>query len=177
MTEPTADFELMQRAAAFAARAHKHQFRKDGATPYVSHVFRVCLTVRHQFEIADPRVLAAALLHDTVEDTTTDYDDIHAQFGADIAAWVSMLSKDKRLEDSTREATYCATLAAAPWQVQVCKLADIHDNLADSVGTPQRQRALSRSREYLAALKGGLKPEARAPFELVSRLLERLEKA
>ena len=68
-------------------------------------------------------------------------------------------------------------MAAAPWQVQVCKLADVYDNLADSVGTPQRPRALSRSREYLAALKGSLNPEARGPFELVARLLERLENA
>jgi (p)ppGpp synthase/HD superfamily hydrolase len=177
MTEPNADFELVQRAIAFAARAHRHQFRKDGATPYVSHVFRVCLTVRHQFEIADPRILAAAVLHDAIEDTTTDHDDLREQFGAEIAAWVSLLSKDKRLEDGSREAAYRATLAAAPWQVQVCKLADVHDNLLDSINTPQRPRTLSRSHEYLAALKTGLKPEAHGPFELVSRLLEQLDKS
>ena len=34
-------------AVAFAARAHKYQIRKDGQTPYVSHVFRVCLIARH----------------------------------------------------------------------------------------------------------------------------------
>jgi (p)ppGpp synthase/HD superfamily hydrolase len=169
MTEPAADFELVQRAVAFAARAHRHQSRKDSVTPYVSHVFRVCLTVRHIFEVGDPRVLAAAVLHDTVEDTTTDYDDLKEQFGADVAAWVSLLSKDKRLEDDTREAAYRATLAAAPWQVQVCKLADVYDNLADSVDTPQRDRTLRRSREYLAALKPNLKPEARGPFDIVSR--------
>jgi guanosine-3',5'-bis(diphosphate) 3'-pyrophosphohydrolase len=174
VSDPTPDFDLLRRAVAFAARAHRNHFRKDGATPYVSHVFRVCLTVRQLFDVADPRVLAAAVLHDTIEDTTTDHDDLNEHFGAEVAAWVSLLSKDKRLEDSTREAAYRATLAAAPWQVQVCKLADVHDNLSDSLGTPQQARALIRAREYLAGLKTGLKPEARGPFEIVARLLEQL---
>ena len=62
-------FARLLRAAAFAARAHRHQWRKDGQTPYVSHVFRACLTVRHVFGVDDDDVLAAALLHDTIEDT------------------------------------------------------------------------------------------------------------
>jgi len=130
--------------------------------------------VRHLFEVADPRVLAAAVLHDTIEDTTTDYDDLEEQFGPEVAAWVALLSKDKRQEDHAREAAYQAALAAAPWQVQVCKLADVHDNLTDALGTPQQPRALSRAREYLAALRSNLKPEARGPFEIVSRLLEQI---
>jgi (p)ppGpp synthase/HD superfamily hydrolase len=176
MTQPPADFELVRRAIACAARAHRNHFRKDGATPYVSHVFRVCLTVRQLFDVADPRVLAAAVLHDTIEDTTTDYDDLNEQFGPEVAGWVALLSKDKRLEDHAREMAYRAALAAAPWQVQVCKLADVHDNLSDSLGTPQQPRAVSRAREYLEALKTGLKPEARGPFDVVWRLLEQVEK-
>ena len=46
--------------------------RKDRATPYVSHVFRVCLVVRDVFGFDDSRMLITALLHDTIEDTTTD---------------------------------------------------------------------------------------------------------
>src|SRR5262245_18162023 len=153
MPETRGEFEVVLRAVAFAARAHRHHLRKDGATPYASHVFRVCLTVRHLFGISDPHVLAVAVLHDTIEDTTTDYDDLSKQFGADVASWVALLSKDKRLDDGPREAAYCAALAAAPWQVQVCKLADVHDNLIDSLSTPQQARALVRAREYLDALK------------------------
>lgn len=175
MSETAGEFDLVLRAVAFAARAHRNQFRKDGATPYASHVFRVCLTARHVFGIADPRVLATAVLHDTIEDTTTDYDDLSEQFGPEIAGWVSLLSKDKRLEDSAREAAYHAALAGAPWQVQVCKLADVHDNLTDSIHTAQQKRALLRAREYLAALKANLKPEARGAFEIVAQLLARVE--
>ena len=82
-------------AAAFAARAHQHQLRKDGRTPYVSHPFRVCLVVRHLFGIDDPRIHAAALLHDTIEDTTTDYDDIVERFGPDVAGWVAAVTSTR----------------------------------------------------------------------------------
>src|SRR5438132_913099 len=103
-------------AVAFAARAHQGQMRKDGKTPYASHVFRVCLVLRHVFGIDDAHALTAAVLHDTVEDTTTDFDDLAKRFGEDVAAWVTALSKDKRLPDDKRETEYAARLAAAPWQ-------------------------------------------------------------
>src|SRR5437868_3381466 len=119
-------------AIAFAARAHQHQLRKDKHTPYHSHVFRVCLIVRHFFGIDDDVVLTAAVLHDTIEDTPADYDDIAERFGSTVAGYVAALSKDMRLPEEDREAAYRAVLAAAPWQVKICKLADVYDNLIDS---------------------------------------------
>src|SRR6516225_8090826 len=83
-------------AIAFAARAHRGQTRKDGKTPYASHVFRVCLVLRDVFNIDDRPALTAAVLHDTIEDTTTDFDDLAETFGEEVAEWVAMLSKDKR---------------------------------------------------------------------------------
>ncbi len=88
---------LFQEAAAFAARAHRHQLRKDGRTPYVSHVVRVALTVTQVFWCDDPVVLAAALLHDTIEDTTTDYDDLAERFGKEVADCVAALTKNMTL--------------------------------------------------------------------------------
>jgi guanosine-3',5'-bis(diphosphate) 3'-pyrophosphohydrolase len=163
---PLAD---LQEAVAFAARAHQGQRRKDGATPYVSHVFRVCLVVRDLFDVADRRVLAAAVLHDTIEDTTADHDDLAERFGPDVADWVAALSKDKRLPHAEREAAYCRVLAAAPWQVQVCKLADVYDNLSDAGNQPAAGRAkvLENARRYLEALKEDLKPEAAAAWQTV----------
>src|SRR5579862_8018264 len=115
-------YRQLLEAASFAARAHHGQLRKDRATPYVSHVFRVCLVVRDIFGFDDPRMLITALLHDTVEDTTTDFDDLEKRYGAEIAQWVAYLSKDKRLRDDERERAYIKGLKEAPWQVQVCKL-------------------------------------------------------
>src|SRR5438128_6484259 len=93
-------------ALAFAARAHQRKLRKDGATPYVSHVFRVCLVLRHVFGIDDGQALTAAALHDTLEDTDTDFDDLKGEFGDEVAGWVAALSKDKRLPEEQREQAY-----------------------------------------------------------------------
>jgi (p)ppGpp synthase/HD superfamily hydrolase len=160
-------------AVAFAARAHQGQLRKDGETPYVSHVFRVCLIVRHVFGIDDPRALAAAVLHDTIEDTKTDFDELAERFGEEVAGWAALLSKDKRRPEAEREDEYIARLASAPWQVKVCKLADVFDNLLDSthLDPQQRVKTVKRSHMYLDALRPGLPEQARRPFEIVSDLL------
>ena len=50
-------YRLLLEAASFAAKAHHGQTRKDKTTPYVSHVFRVCLVVRDLFGFDDPRML------------------------------------------------------------------------------------------------------------------------
>src|SRR4051812_7203108 len=170
---PADGFRLLLEAASFAARAHRHQLRKDGLTPYAAHPFRVCLIVRHGFGIGDPEFLAAALLHDTIEDTTTDFDDLEERFGARVAGWVAGLSKDTPLPGDEREAAYMATLAAARPAAKVVKLADIFDNLTDSrhLSPSARQRTAERSRKYLSALAINLPDVARAPLELVRQLL------
>jgi guanosine-3',5'-bis(diphosphate) 3'-pyrophosphohydrolase len=171
-------YPALLNAVAFAARAHRGQLRKDGATPYVSHVFRVCLTLRHVFGVSDVLVLTAAVLHDTIEDTTTDYDDLAEHFGALVAGWVAALSKDKTLPEAERERKYRETLAAADWPVKVCKLADIYDNLRDA---PTRQvkgsdKTFRRSRQYLEALNAPDLPEvARRAWHVVDRLLTEME--
>ncbi len=165
MPDPT---ELLLDAVAFAARAHRHQLRKDNATPYTSHVFRVCLIARHVFGIDDPRVLTAAVLHDTIEDTTTDYDDLAERFGADVAGWAAALSKDTRMPEAEREPNYLARLTAAPWQVAACKLADIYDNMTDSkhLTADGRARQVRRSREYLDAVRANVPAELTEAFAL-----------
>lgn len=127
------DFTPLQDAVSFAARAHRSHVRKDNQTPYAAHVFRVALTVRHVFECEDPVALAAALLHDTIEDTTTDYDDLLERFGPDVADCVAALTKNMALPEHLREPEYDARLARADWRARLIKLADQYDNYSDSV--------------------------------------------
>lgn len=164
-------------AIAFASRVHQGQFRKDRQTPYASHVFRVCLIVRDLFGVSDARILTAAVLHDTLEDTTTDYDDLEKRYGREVAGWVSLLSKDKRLPEKRREKAYCEGLKAATWQVKVCKLADILDNMVDTANLPPERhaRVLKNARRYLEALKANLQEEAHRPWVLVSQVLDEHE--
>ncbi|MBL8792578.1 MAG: bifunctional (p)ppGpp synthetase/guanosine-3',5'-bis(diphosphate) 3'-pyrophosphohydrolase [Planctomycetia bacterium] len=175
----TVQYRPLLEAVSFAARAHKHHLRKDDKTPYVSHVFRVTLIVRHVFGIDDTQAMMAAVLHDTIEDTTTDWDDLDKHFGTEAAHHVAALSKDKRRPEPKREEIYRSALSKGDWQVQVCKLADIFDNLLDIAHTSPDQRAktIQRSRDYLMALNSELKDQARKPFELVSQLLAEVETA
>lgn len=176
MAHPSESTARLLRAIAFAARAHRPQLRKDGETPYVSHVFRVCLTVRHVFGVDDEATLAAAVLHDTIEDTITDFDDIEKGFGAEVAEWVRALSKEKRDRESEREKKYIDGLAQAPWQVKMCKLADVHDNLLDSehFPPPQRAKTFRNSRKYLNVLDDPDEKTHRA-YEIVQGLLNDLD--
>ncbi|HEY1186454.1 MAG TPA: HD domain-containing protein [Gemmata sp.] len=174
-TIPLADMPF--EAAAFAARAHRHGLRKDNQTPYVSHVFRVCLVVRHTFGFDDPRVLAAALLHDTIEDTTTDADDITERFGPDVARWVAALTKDMRLPHDEREAAYAKALAGADWQVKALKLADLYDNIGDSrsFSPAGRRKTAAKAHFYLGAIRQGLPDTVRPALALVEQRLADLE--
>ena len=178
MAESSAStFGPLLEAVSFAARAHRHQVRKDGRTPYAGHAFRVCLVVRHVFGIDDPQVLTAALLHDTIEDTTTDHDDLAEAFGVEVADWVGLLSKDKRLPEPDRERAYADRLASAPWQVKVCKMADVLDNLIDAAGLPpaSQVKRFKNAHRYLDAVKADLPEQARRPWHIVSELLATLE--
>ena len=59
----------------------------------------------------------------------------------EIAQWVRALTKEKRDREPERERNYIDGLSKAPWQVKVCKLADVHDNLLDSEHFSTEQRA------------------------------------
>ena len=67
-----ADLPLVLQALAFAADKHRDQRRKDAAaSPYINHPIALANVLVREGEVTDPAVLAAALLHDTVEDTQT----------------------------------------------------------------------------------------------------------
>src|SRR5687768_12945432 len=135
---------LWQQAAGFAARAHRHQLRKDKETPYIAHPMRVALTIACIYRFDDQEILAAALLHDTIEDTDTDYDDIHEAFGQNVADYVAAMTKDMRLIEHEREIEYDKQLAAGPWQGRLIKLADVYDNLLDTYSEDSRSKQLEK---------------------------------
>ena len=127
------DVRLIHAASNLAVRLHLHQRRKDGVTPYVAHLMRVPLVLSRVFGCQDPVILAAAMLHDAIEDTTADYDEIAQATSVEVAALVAVLTKDMRMPDEQRELAYDQQLAAGPWQARLIKLADVYDNLCDSV--------------------------------------------
>ncbi len=141
---------LWQEAASFAARAHQHQLRKDRVTPYIAHPTRVALTVACVFGFADDdALLAAALLHDTIEDCGADYDEILELFGRKVADLVVVMTKDMRLEEQTREIAYDGQLAAGPWQGRLLKLADVYDNLLSTWDAASLRKQLEKAKRAL----------------------------
>jgi (p)ppGpp synthase/HD superfamily hydrolase len=128
------DEELVQKALAFATLAHRDQKRKYTGRPYVVHPVEVAEIVRSVAH--DNEMLAAALLHDVVEDTDVTIEDIRADFGDNIADLVDDLTDVSTPEDGNRKfrkAMDREHSALASARAQTIKLADLISNSADIV--------------------------------------------
>lgn len=161
----------------FAARRHLAQSRKDGKTPYFSHCCRVALTVSVEFGCCDEIAIASALLHDTIEDTTADYDDIHDRFGPRVAACVAALTKNMLLPEAEREADYDRRLSAAPWQARLVKLADAFDNLSDTLSESRSPAKPIERAKRAIALASPLRDQYEAIATAIEQVGELVEKA
>ena len=170
MAEPARTPPLWYEAAAFAARAHRAQLRKDHVTPYGVHPARVALIVSALFGETDDAVLAAAHLHDVIEDCDVDYDDVLERFGPHVADLVAVLTKDMRLIEPEREKAYDAQLAAGPWEGRLIKLADVYDNLCDGETVTHTLRDRAERALALAADDDRLARARRCVEELLAVL-------
>jgi len=165
---------LWQQAASFAARVHRGQHRRDKDTPYAAHPFRVAMTVRHVFGCDDDITLAIALLHDTIEDTPADYDDIFEVFGAEIAAGVAALTKDMRLPEADREPAYDEGLRRSSWRARLVKLGDVYDNLCDTTGSPAKAIGKCRRAIEIARPDAPGNPATARAIDAVKALIGRV---
>jgi guanosine-3',5'-bis(diphosphate) 3'-pyrophosphohydrolase len=127
------DDRLINRASILAAQVHQHQMRKDGKTPYISHVHRVCLLVVKIDQRADAETLAAALLHDTIEDTKVDFDEVAEATTERVAHIVVELTKDMRLAGTERDREYHENILKSSHAAKMIKLADLYDNASDGM--------------------------------------------
>jgi (p)ppGpp synthase/HD superfamily hydrolase len=152
--------QTIVKAFQYALERHAGQLRKDNSTPYIVHPFRVFLWLADEGKIYDENVLASAFLHDLIEDTNTDYDDINKEFDKEIADIVSVLTKDKSLSERIRERRFNEKLADADWKGKVVKLADVYDNLCDmdswDINKMEKLSKLKEKREQLAFLRRNL---------------------
>ena len=131
--------------------------RRDGFA--IDHIQQVVDTLADA-GIDDDVILSAAWLHDVIEDTSTNYDEINNKFGSVIADIVSSLSKDGRLPRRSREIEYAQRLSTASPRAKVVKLADILVNLKSvtdsSMDVVKMRRKASRLRMYLLAIRDGM---------------------
>ena len=123
--------EIVEKARTFAVAAHAAaaQLRKYTNEPYIVHpreVAQIVGTVPHSYEM-----LAAAWLHDVVEDTGVTIEVIREEFGTDVAelvGWLTDVSRPEQGNRATRKAIDRAHTAMAPKDAQTIKLADIISN-------------------------------------------------
>src|SRR6266513_3186363 len=97
---PAPDVALVERAFEFSETAHRGQFRKSGE-PYITHPLAVA-SILSQWRIDAPG-LAAALLHDVMEDTSVTKREIESSFGKPVADMVDGVSKLDQIEFQSRE--------------------------------------------------------------------------
>jgi guanosine-3',5'-bis(diphosphate) 3'-pyrophosphohydrolase len=143
------DVATLLAAAHFAATRHRLQHRKDDVSPYVNHPVEVAQLVAAVGGVSDVEVLAAALLHDTVEDTGTRPDELAAAFGARVRDVVLELSDDKDLPKQTRKQLMVEHAPSLSPGAKVVKLADLSSNVGALVSAPPEGWSLERKREYV----------------------------
>ena len=123
---------LIFKALTFASQKHKDQRRKDPCeTPYINHTIEVMVNLWEIGEVNDAEVLAAALLHDTIEDTETSPDEIENHFGERILSLVKEVTDDKNLPKKVRKQLQIENATHKSAYAKQIKLADKLCNVRD----------------------------------------------
>ena len=140
---------LILRAAAFAADKHRDQRRKGAeSTPYVNHCIAVATILSEEGGVIDPVVIAAALLHDTIEDTKTTKQELEENFGSEIADVVAEVTDDKLLLKAIRKERQVEHAPHLSARAKLVKLADKISNVRDVATAPPADWPIERRREY-----------------------------
>lgn len=150
--------ELRAQLFATAAHAAVGQKRKYTGEPYINHPAEVVGIVRTVDHTSD--MIAAAWLHDVVEDTEVTLDDIEYYFGAklrELVYWLTDVSKPEDGNRAKRKKIDRYHIASAPSEAQTIKLADLISNTASIVERdPDFAKVYLKEKELLLdAMRGG----------------------
>lgn len=146
MSTPT----LLLSALRFAARAHRDQRRKGvDASPYINHPIEVAWILATVGGVDDPRVLAAAALHDTLEDTEATAAELEGAFGPEVRRLVEEVTDDTTLGGRERKRLQVERAGSLSPGARLVKLADKIANATDVLHAPPAGWSLERRRAYL----------------------------
>ena len=142
--------QLILKAADFAAYKHRNQKRKDEEkTPYINHPIAVAKIISEIGNIEDPEILAAALLHDTIEDTKTTPEELIDNFGERVCHLVQEVTDDKTLPKLERKQRQIDHAKEISKDAALIKLGDKISNVTDITYTPPTHWDNERRLEYL----------------------------
>lgn len=143
------DLSLVLKAAFFAGEKHKDQRRRDAdETPYINHPLEVAFILIDEGGISDAATLAAALLHDTIEDTNTTREELSLIFGREVSNLVVELTDLKSTlpaEKKQRELDHAHHLSE---KAKLVKLADKTANIRDLATMPPANWDTQRKADY-----------------------------
>jgi guanosine-3',5'-bis(diphosphate) 3'-pyrophosphohydrolase len=141
---------LILKALRFASEKHNNQRRKDArASPYINHPIQVVEILWKIGNVRDVTLLVASILHDTIEDTSTQPEEIKAEFGEEVLALVLEVTDDKSLPKQVRKQLQVEHAPHKTRNAKLLKLADKISNVRDIITSPPRDWSLERQREYL----------------------------
>jgi guanosine-3',5'-bis(diphosphate) 3'-pyrophosphohydrolase len=137
-------------AVRFAAHKHQPQRRKDkDASPYINHPIEVAELLAAVGGVTDLPILIAAVLHDTVEDTSTTFSELEEAFGQDVRLLVEEMTDDKTLPKQERKCFQVAHAQQLSERAKQIKIADKICNVHDVTHAPPPNWSLERRQEYL----------------------------
>lgn len=140
---------LVLKALAFAAHKHRDQRRKDPrASPYINHPIALANVLMNEAGVRDTKVICAALLHDTVEDTETTPEELEEHFGRAVRDIVLEVTDDKNLPKAERKRLQIVKAKGLSRRAKLVKLADKICNLRDIAESPPADWDLKRQQEY-----------------------------
>lgn len=143
------DLSVILQAAVFAAEKHRDQRRKDACkSPYIQHPLNVAKLLTDA-GIGDVNLLVAAILHDTVEDTQTSFEEIADRFGQEAADLVAEVTDDKSLPRETRKELQISSAPHKSASARMLKIADKISNLRDIDGAAPVTWDLETKQTYL----------------------------
>lgn len=142
---------LIARAVHFAAVHHKDQHRKGAdLDPYMNHLAEVAAYVATSDTPPDADVIAAAYLHDTVEDTPVSHEDLVHGFGERIAGIVREVTDDKSLPTAERRRLQVERAASLSREARLIKIADKTSNVRAVLHSPPSDWSADRILDYVA---------------------------
>jgi guanosine-3',5'-bis(diphosphate) 3'-pyrophosphohydrolase len=146
---PSPSMQLFIDAVDFAATKHSTQRRKDvDASPYINHPIALAHVLAIEANVDDDHALVAAILHDTLEDTETSFEELKERFGLAIAEAVAEVTDDKTLPKLKRKALQIEHASHLSRRAKLVKLADKICNLRDVASSPPKDWPMERRREY-----------------------------
>lgn len=147
---PDEILSIVIRCVNFAARKHTKQRRKDAdGTPYINHPIGVANILVQEANVYDPIVIVAALLHDTVEDTDTTFEEIEEEFGYATRCVVEAVTDDKTLPKDQRKLLQVKNTSKLSDKAKLVVMADKLYNLRDLQKATPVGWSFSRIQEYV----------------------------